>query len=231
MKKIIASVVLLVAALGLYAQKSIDVVSKDLEVEKIKRTGLAVTIELDEKFVKDLWKKQLKDFGKTDSKGDLIWIEVATIPAISSTPVKLYTATQGSGKGTMVWMAVDMGDKYVTEGGEGYSNAKKFLRDFAISCYKADLEEQVKDAQKAFDSAQKEDEKVIKQGEKLSSDHQNNASDKVKLEEELKKNGEQKVQIEKDIVQNKKDQEASKSEVAKMKKALELKQAEFTNLK
>jgi hypothetical protein len=232
MKKLIS--ILTLAALSLataVAQKNIDVVSKDYEVEKIKRTGLSVTIELSEKVVSDLWKKQIKEYGKVESKKNVYWIEVANIPAISGSPVKLYSATEGSGKGTMVWLAIDMGDKHVVEGGEGYAAAKKFLRDFAISCYKADLEDQIKEAEKAFSSAEKTSEKVIKEGEKLVSNLENNASEKIKLEEAIKKNASDKVQLEKDQEQNKKDQSSAKADVEKMKKALEIKQGEMTLLK
>jgi hypothetical protein len=231
MKKLFVLGLMILGMIGLKAQKAIDVVSKELEVEKIKRAGLAVNIELDEKFVKEVWKKQIKDYGKSDSKGNLIWIDVANIPAISNTPVKLYSSTISSSKGTTLWIAIDMGDKYVVEGGQGYDAAKKFLRDFAVSCYKSDLEEQVKEAQKALESSQKKEEKVLKDGENLTSDLQNNGQEKIKLEQDLKDNAAEKIQLEKDIEQNKKDQTAAKEEVAKMKKALELKQAEVSQVK
>lgn len=231
MKKILIAVIYILGITSVFAQKSIDVVSKDFVIEKITRTGLATTIELDEKYVKDLWKKYLKDFGKVESKGDVYWIEVAQISAISNSPVKLQSGLTSSGKGTTLWIGVDLGDTHVKEGGEGYAATKKFLRDFALSCYKADMEAQIKEAEDAFSSSQKKDEKVIKEGEKLTSDLESNASEKIKLEEALKKNAENKIQLTKDLDQNKKDQTASKEEVTKMKKALELKQAEMNTLK
>ena len=231
MKKIfIVSALFLSAFIG-FGQKNISVVSKEIVVEKITRKGLAVLVELDEKFVKEQWKKQIKEYGKTESKGSAYWIEVAQIPAISSSSVKLYSSLESSGKGTMVWLGIDLGDKHVVEGGEGYESAKKLLRDFALGCYKQDLVEQVNEATKALETSQKKDEKVIKNGEKLVSDKESNASNKIKLEDALKKNAEDKIQLEKDIEQNKKDQVASKEEVAKMQKALELKQAEVSQLK
>ena len=231
MKKIfIAGVICLGSFLG-YSQKSINVVSKEIVVEKITRKGLAVTLELDEKFVRENWKKYIKDFGKSDSKGNAYWIDVANISAISNSPVKMYSSLESSGKGTMLWLGIDLGDKHVVEGGEGYDATKKFLKDFALSCYKQDFEDQINEATKALESSQKKDEKVIKEGEKLVSNHQDNASEKIKLEEALKRNASEKIQIEKDQEQNKKDQVASKEEVAKMKKALELKQAELSQLK
>jgi ABC-type antimicrobial peptide transport system permease subunit len=231
MKKIfIVGAICLSTFLG-FGQKTLNVVSKEIVVEKITRKGLAITLELDEKFVKENWKKFIKDFGKSDSKGSSYWIDIANIPSISNSPVKMYSSLESSGKGTMLWLGIDLGDKHVIEGGEGYEATKSLLKEFGLSCYRQDFEDQINEASKALESSQKKDEKVIKEGEKLTSDHQNNASDKIKFEEALKKNASEKVQIEKDIDQNKKDQVASKDEVAKMKKALELKQAELSQLK
>lgn len=231
MKKCFVASLLLFGLANVFAQKTITVTSKDYVIEKITRKGLSTTIELDAKFIKDNWKDYIKEFGKVESKGDTYTIPIANISSVSSSPCKMYSSVESSGKGTVVWIGIDLGDKIVTEGGEGYNAVQKLLKDFAISCYKKDIEDQIKEAEKALDSSTKKDEKVIKEGEKLVSDKENNASEKIKLEEALKKNASDKVQVEKDIEQNKKDQSASKEEVAKMKKALEIKQSEYSQLK
>lgn len=231
MKKIALAGLALLLSVASFAQKDIQVVSRDYEIEKIGRDGLATTIELDKKYVRDLWKKQLKSYGKYSSKGSTYIVPVAQISSVSSDPVKLYSAVESSGKGTLVWLAIDMGNKHVVEGGEGYKAAENLLTDFAKSCYREDVQEQLKDAEKALESSVKKQDKISKEGEKLSKNFESNASEKNKLEEALSDNAKEKNQLQKDIDQNKKDRDAVDSEVDKMKKAFEIKQAELNSLK
>lgn len=231
MKKLFIAGLFILGSLFSYAQKDIKVISKNCTVAKIPRKGLATTVELDNKYVRDLWKKHIKSYGKTSSKGKITSIELANMSSISSTPVTMYSQVESSGKGTEIWMGIDMGDKYVVEGGEGYSSAKQLLESFALSCYKEDLMDQVKEAEDALGSSVKKQEKVIKEGEKLVSSIESNKKEKEKLEQAIAKNASDKTQLESDLEQNKKDQGASKDEVGKMKKALELKQTELNQVK
>ena len=227
MKKIIIGSLFILGSLFSYAQIDVKVISKEYTVGKIARKGLATTVELDNKYVKELWKKQIKDYGKVSSKGKIMSIDIANIKEVSSTPVMMYSAVESSGKGTMVWLALDMGDKYVVEGGEGYNSASALLKKFALSCYKEDLLDQVKEAEEALESSVKKEEKTVKQGEKLVSDLESNKNENEKLKQSLIDNEKEKNQLHSDVEQNKKDQTAAKSEIQKMKKALELKKAEL----
>lgn len=229
MKRIITSL-LIFGSLFANAQIDVKVSSKEYTVGKIARKGLATVIELDNKYVQDLWKKQIKEYGKVSSKGKVMSIDVANIKEVSSSPVMMYSAVESSGKGSMVWLAIDMGDKYVVEGGEGYSSAASLLEKFALSCYKEDLLEQVKEAEDALDSSLKKEGKTIKQGEKLISDLESNKKEKEKLQQAIVDNDKEKGQLDSDMEQNKKDQSAAKQEVDKMKKALELKQKELSKV-
>lgn len=231
MKKLTLVGLALFLSIASFAQREIKVISRDYEIQKIGRDGLATTIELDKKYVRDLWKKQIKEYGKYDSKGATYIVPVAQVNSISSNPVKLYSAVESSGKGTMVWIAIDMGSKYVVEGGEGYKAAEALLSDFAKSCYREDVQDQLEDAQKALESSVKKQEKVVKEGEKLSKDFEDNASEKIKLQQDLSDNEKEKNQLQKDIEQNKKDKSSVDGEVEKMKKAFEIKQAELNSLK
>ena len=228
MKRIVIAFCLGIISLAAFSQKGTKVYSKDYTVEKIQRQGLATTIELDKKFVKKKWEKFIKDYGKIESKKNTFIINVANINSISSNAVKFYSAIESSGKGTQVWIAIDMGSKYVVEGGQGYSSAEKLLKDFGKACYRADVEEQVKEAEGALKVATKKQSKTIKEGETLSNNLESNAKEKQKLETAIENNAKQKEQLEKDIVQNGKDKEVAKGEFEKMKKALEIKQAELS---
>lgn len=227
MKKIFIAALFIIGSIAGFSQVEVKISSKEYTVEKIARKGLATIIELDNKYVKDLWKKQMKEYGNASSKGKTFSIDVANIKEVSSTPVTMYSAVESSGKGTLVWIAIDMGDKYVVEGGEGYNSAAELLKKFAYSCYKEDLADQVDEAEDALETSVKKEEKIVKEGEKLVSDLESNAKEKEKLEQALVDNEKEKNKLNSDIDQNKKDQSGAKQEIDKMKKALELKQSEL----
>lgn len=228
MKKIILALSAFLVVVSGFSQKDMKVTSRAYTVQKIEREGLSIVLELDKKFVKKKWEKHIKNYGKVESKKDFMTVNVAQISAISSNPVKLLSAVESSGKGTMVWMAIDMGSEFVVEGGKGYSSAENILKEFAKACYREDIQDQVEEAQKAFESASKKESKVIKEGDKLSNSLESNGKEKIKLENDLQDNAKEKVQLEKDISQNEKDKNAAKEEAEKMKKALEIKQTELS---
>ena len=220
MKKILILSVFVFSALFTQAQK-VTINQTDQKVNKITRPGASVYLELGEKEVKNLWKKRFKDFGKVTTSGGDYFIEIGTVPGISST-VRVISRVESSGKGTMVWMAVDMGDEWAQSGGKGWASIQKILKEFGVEAYKEDIMIQIDDAEKALGKTVKEQEKTVKSGENLQSDLQQNGENKIKLEQELKDNAAEKVQLEKDLEQNKKDQQRMMSEVDKMKKAVDI---------
>ena len=221
MKNLAAFILLHLAFLSL--GQTVTVEENDQNINKIKRTGLSTIIELDEKYVSNLFKKELKEFGRVSKDGDVYLIETANMPSITSSNVRVYGKTSKVGKkGTLVWIAVDMGDAFITRSHPKYGALEKILHDFGVKVYLEDINEQVEDAEKALEKSSKDYNKVSKEGEDLSNDLKNNAKEKESLEKQLDKNADEKVRLEKDIAQNKKDKAASEQEVEKMKKALEL---------
>lgn len=220
MKRNIAIVLFFMFAVMANAQK-VTVNQTDQKVNKITRPGAAVYLELDEKLVSNLWKKQFKDYGKVSTSGGDYYIEAATVPGISSI-VRTISRVEKSGKGTMVWMAVDMGDEWAQSGGKGWAAIEKILHNFGVTAYKEDIMEQIADAEKALEKTVKQQEKTIKEGDNLQSDYEDNAEEKIRLENALKDNAAQKVQLQQSIEQNKKDKERMVGEVDKMKKAVDV---------
>lgn len=220
MKKLAIFLVVVFGALTVSAQK-VTVNQNDQKVNKITRPGAAVYLELDQKEVKSLWKKKFKEFGKVTTSGGDYYIEAGQVPGISST-VRTISRVTSSGKGTMVWMAVDMGDEWSQRGGKGWSAIEKILHEFGVNAYKEDIMVQIAAAEKALSKTVKEQDKTVKEGENLQSDLQQNGENKIKLEQELKDNASQKVQLEKDIDQNERDQDRMSGEVDKMKKAVDI---------
>lgn len=200
-------------------------------VNKINRTGLGAVVEINSKDVDNAWKKRLKDFGKVSNEGDFMVIHPASIPSVSSQPVKVTSSVSSSGKGTLVWWAIDLGDKFVTSGGTGYKAAEKLLYDFCIEMYMEDVNEQIEDAEKALEKTVKTQEKTIKDGEDLQGDLEDNIKEKKDLEDALKKNAQDKVDIENDIQKNKKDQAEMAKEVEESKKAVEIVKAKLQQIK
>jgi hypothetical protein len=214
-----------------YGQK-IKVSESQESIEKIPRTGLSTIIELDDSEVEDEWKKQLKNYGKVEYSKGVYTVAIATVPSISSSPCRITSIVKSSGKGTQVWYSIDLGNSHVTSSGNSsaYKAAEKILYDFAVLCYRDDINAQIKDAEKALANSVKDQEKEIKEGEQLVNDVEKNKQEKIALEQKIKENGEQAVQLQKDIVQNKTDQTTAAGEVEKMKKAVEVVKAKLTTI-
>lgn len=210
------------------AQK-VTVNQSDQKINKITRTGAVVYLELDKKLVKALWKKKFREFGKVTTSGGDYYIEAGSVPGISGTSRNI-SRVESSGKGVMVWWAVDLGDTWVQQGGKGWSTVQKILTDFARSAYKEDIMTQIAAAEKALDKTVKDQEKTIKEGEHLQSSLEKNADEKTRLEDAIKNNAEDKVNLENEVVQNKKDQEQMVKEVDKMKKAVEVVKAKLNGI-
>ena len=222
MKKILIFSIAVVVSICSFGQK-VTVYETNKEINSTPRKGMAVSLQLDKKFVEKMWKKKLKEFGGKSSnvKGGTE-IEGASIPSVAKNPVKIITSV-GKGKdGIEVWWAIDMGTSYMEKGGSGWSSAEKIMNDFGKEAYIEDINEQIAEAEKAYEKAQKDYDKEVKEGEDLVKDVEKNGKDKIRLEQEIKDNADQLVQLKKDQEQNKKDQESTKKEAEKMKAAIEV---------
>ncbi|MBX9853855.1 MAG: hypothetical protein K2X86_19095 [Cytophagaceae bacterium] len=227
MKKLTTFLILLFVINLADAQKV--TVSESTEViEKISRQGMSTVIALDNKKIEKAWEKQLKSYGKVDYSKGVYTVAVANIPSVSSSPCVITSVVKNTGKGTMVWWAIDMGKQHVSKNtSSAYSAAEKILYEFAIQAYRDDKNEQIEEAEKAVATAVKAQEKKVKEGQDIVKDVENNKQEKINLEQKLKENGEKLVQLQKDIEQNKKDQATAAENVEKVRKALELKKAEL----
>lgn len=203
--------------------------SSEIEIDKIARPGLEIVLKLEKKQVKEYWKKHLKQYGKVETSGNEFNIKAAKVPSLSSDPVSIISKVDKTGKGVVVFWAIDLGDKWVSSGGKGYTEAKKILQDFGITAYKNDINDQIKEAEKNLKKAEKAQEKSEKEGEKLKNDLKKNGEDKIRLENDLVKNKEDKGKLEQDIESNKKDQSKKKEEVGEAKKALDKVKAKLDN--
>jgi hypothetical protein len=212
--------------------QKIKVLESTENIEKIPRTGLSTIIELDDDEVEDEWKKQLKNYGKVENSKGVYTVAIANVPSISSTPCRITSIVKSSGKGTQVWYSIDLGNSHVSSSGNSsaYKAAEKILNDFAVLCYRDDINAQIKDAEKALANSVKDQEKEVKEGQQLVSDVEKNKQEKIALEQKIKDNAAQAIQLQKDIVQNKTDQATAATEVEKMKKAVEVVKTKLTTI-
>lgn len=170
------------------SKKEITVVSAQAQVQQVSREGMQVTIELDEKFVTKTWLQKIKSFGKVESDKNSYIIHGAVIPEISSS-CTLYSTVFTTKTGTVIFWAIDLGGAYVTQGHEHYDRAKKKLHSYAKEIYIADVNMQIAAAEDALATSVKNQERFVRQGETLKSDHQKNAREKTDLEKKLVENG------------------------------------------
>lgn len=227
MKKIlILSSIIFWSVVG-FTQK-LSVYETNKEIDKIPRKGMAISLQLDNKFVDKAWKKKLKEFGGKSSnvKGGTE-INAAEIPPVSKNPVKIFTSVDKAKGGVEVWWAIDMGTTYMEKGGSGWSAAEKILIDFAKETHREDINVQIAEAEKAHEKAQKDYEKEISEGEDLVKNIEKNKDEKLKLEQALIDNAENLKKLKKDQEDNKKDQEETKKEAEKMKQAIEVVRAKL----
>ena len=224
MKKIFNTIALFLIVNIAFAQ-TISVQSVEREANKIVYKGMGVNIELDQKFVEKEWKKKLKEFGgKSGSIKGATQIDGASISNISSNPIRIITNVEGSKGATEVWWVLDLGTEYVTSQSSNFSSAKKILHDFAVECYRADIMQQISEAEKEHEQTVKNYEKEIKTGENIVKNITSNKETIVKLQDEN-------IKLEKDKTQNLKDQEQLKKDVETMKKKVEVTKLKLDKIK
>ncbi|MBC7451501.1 MAG: chromosome segregation ATPase, partial [Cytophagales bacterium] len=188
MKKILFHFILLIS-IHSYGQtkKEILVSPAHTVVEKVDRQGMQVLIELDEKTVTKAWEQKLKEYGKVESGKNSYVIHGAIVAGILN-PATIYSTIIEDKKGTIVFWAVDLGSQYVTQGHEHYIHLQNKLHDFAVQTYIADVNAQIATAEGALAASVKNQHKLLKEGESLKKNIQQNKQEKINLENKLKSN-------------------------------------------
>jgi hypothetical protein len=212
--------------------QTIKVLEKEDKIEKMQRKGYVVLIQLEEPFVDKAWSKKTKEYGKVESKGNEYIVHEAMMPSFSSSPVKFYSkVTEKSKQGTEVWMAVDLGTDFVTKKHVKSEEVEKFLYQFAVETYQADINIQIQEAEKTLLKTSKEYERTVAGELKVRNKMQKNKEQKAALLEELKQTKSDSIQLVKDLEMNKLEQKQDSLEVVKLKKAVEAVKAKLTAIK
>jgi hypothetical protein len=196
-------------------------------VDKAKLSGLYVTIPGDGKQVEKDWAALLQTFGRSTSSRGTYRVSSANIPAISSEPINVVSTVKSSRTSTTIFASFDLGSgTFVTPGGSGYSAAEDLLKNFAGNTL---YNQEVRTVETSFDEAQKNHQKLVRNGERLQREIDQNAKEKERLLKRIDDNAKELEQLTKDIATNKTEQESALLELDNRKKNVEAVKLKKTN--
>lgn len=220
--KLLVALVIL-AAHPLFSQK-IKVNEENNTADKKYAQGYSVVIDLDVSETKKAWQKQLKTYGKLTKDGNKVTIVAANVPSLPTAGANVYSVSSDSQNGFKIWLCILTPDKLTSTEEKVISEAqaRNILHDFAATCYRDNINSQIKDAERALILANKNQERELKNNERIKNQILDNATEKIELEKKLKKNGEELIQFNKNLEQNKLDQVKAAEEVERMKRATNL---------
>ena len=184
-------------------------------VDKGKIAGLYLTLQGDGKQIEKDWETQLQKYGRVSASRGTYRVTNASIPAISSEPINMVSTVKSSRTSATIFTAFDLGSgTYVTTGGMGYSAAEELLKNFSSSTLHG---QEVRVAQDGFDEAQKNHQKLVRNGERLQRAIEQNAREKERLLKRIEDNDKELVQLQKDTEINKTEQEKALLELESRK--------------
>ncbi|WP_461128499.1 hypothetical protein [Spirosoma aerophilum] len=206
----------LIPSLSTFAQ---TVYAGENTIDKAKLPGLYVTIPGDGKQVEKEWAAQLQTYGRSISSRGTYRVSNASIPSISSEPINLVSTVKSSRTSSTIFASFDLGNgTFVTPGGTGYSAAEDLLKNFAGNTL---YNQEVRTVETSFDEAQKNHQKLVRNGERLQREIDQNAKEKERLLKRIDDNAKELEQLTKDIATNKTDQETALTELENRKKNVE----------
>lgn len=196
-------------------------------VDKAKLSGLYLTIQGDGKQIEKDWESQLQTYGRATSSRGTYRVPNASIAAVSSEPINLVSTVKSSRTSATIFTAFDMGSgTFVTPGGTGYAAAEDILKNFAT---KTLYNQEVHSAESSLADAQKNHQKMVRNGERLQREIDQNAKEKEKLLKRLDDNAKELEQLINDQAKNKTDQETALTELDSRKKNVETVKAKKTD--
>lgn len=230
MKNFIWFWIFLMVSISSYSQ-SIVIQQETLSLEDQQRNGLAVLIELDQKTIEKAWQAKLKSYGKPDNRRDNIWFFKGIIDPISKNPIILYSKIEKAKNSTQVFVAIDLGTSYLNNNSAEYEPTRRFLHEFAVDCYRQQINLEIEQADKVVESAVGLHEQKTDAGSELQKRKERNKQEKERLERKLEENLQEIKKIESEIQQNKLEQETALEEINRVRKIAEAKKNKLGNIK
>ncbi|QJW90204.1 hypothetical protein HNV11_12870 [Spirosoma taeanense] len=209
---------------GLQAQ---TVYAGESNVDNAKRPGVYLTLQGDGRLIEKAWEDQLKTYGRLATSRGTYRVSNADISDISPDPINLVSTVKASRSSATIFASFDKGSgNYVTPGSSGYSAAEKILKDFAD---KTRFMQEVRTAESSLEEAQKNHQKLVRNGERLQREIELNAKEKERLIKRIEENEKQLEQLKKDIETNKTEQETAVTELENRRKNVEAVKAKGNN--
>ncbi|GAB3919352.1 hypothetical protein [Larkinella terrae] len=196
------------------------------KVDQISLMGLSLNLPIDGKFVEKEWEMQMKSYGKvTTGRNGVYKVPAANIPALSNEPLNVASKVSTDKSKATIFVAVDKGNAdYAKPGDAMYSQVETLLKDFAE---RTRLNYDIKLADDTFNEAQKKQDKLTKQSEKLVRDLERNKKEKDNLVKKMDENSRELEQLTRDTETNKNDLASSAKELETKKQALEAARAKL----
>ncbi|MBO0935768.1 hypothetical protein J2I47_04330 [Fibrella sp. HMF5335] len=191
----------------------------DQVIDKVTYKGIFLTLPLSDRQVEKEWEDYIKPYGRVNSSRGVYRITTADMRDISAEPVNFTSQVKGNKKSTTVFAAFDLGSgNFVSPGNGNYDAANKWLTDFAT---KTVFNDEVRVAEEGFNESQKNHQKLVRNGERLVRDIENNKKEKERLLRKIDENAKELEQLQKDVETNKTDQAAALTDVENKKKNVE----------
>ncbi len=209
----------------------VSVEERTERVSGVTHPGLSVDLVLGVDPVRDLWKKELKKYGKVSAHGEILSMEGALMPDISNEAVNLTSMVTTVSGTSRVWVSLQTNGVYLAPSEPGYRNAKKWLEDFGLRAYTQDINTQIADAERAVEVKAKAEEKLVKEFEHLTAQLDKNMADSLSLVEQVEANRLDREQLRLQLDQNEVNRQAAHAEVLKMQQALELTKGKLGQLR
>ncbi len=215
-RNVFLSISLLLATCSAQAQ---TVYAGQQTIDKQVYKGLFLTIPLGDRQVEKEWENYVKSFGRVSASRGVYRITTADIRDISSEPINFTSQVKGNKKSTTIFTAYDLGGgNYVSAGNGNYDAADKLLKEFGA---KALFNDEVRVAEEGFNEAQRNHQKMVRKGETLARDIENNKKEKERLQRRLEENAKELEQLQKDLETNKLDQTTAQTEMDNKRKNVE----------
>ena len=215
-RNLLVHVGLLLTAFNAQAQ---TVYAGEQTIDKQVYKGLFLSMPLGDRQVEKEWEQHIRSFGRISGSRGVYRVTTADIRDISSEPVNFTSQIKGNKKSTTIFTAYDLGGgNYVSAGNGNYDAAEKLLKDFAT---KTLFNDEIRIAEDGFNEAQRNHQKMVRKGETLTRDIENNKKEKERLLKKIEENAKELELLQKDLETNKVDQTTAQTEMDNKRKNVE----------
>lgn len=161
--------------------------------------GIKTLLYLDEKMVAKEWKEFLKKYGKVESpKGgkDTYTVAIARMPNVSFMPVVATSKIASSDGATTIFYAIKLDTAFITDPKHPkYPIPRDLLHDFGMRMYRQQVDREIAGAEKELDSRTKKHAQLVRKGESLRRDVEQNKKNKIDYGNQLVKNHNDSIQL------------------------------------